>query len=86
MAPKSNIGTAVGLIFFISTMASIPYFSRTTSQNLSEKNEKLTGSQRQRGMNLMAGQHDAGPDPNYDAKTGTYTYRKPGSSSSSSKS
>ncbi len=55
-------------------MGSIPYFSRVNNPSLSAK-EKLTGSQRQRGMNLMSGSHDAGLDPNYDHSTGTYTYK-----------
>jgi len=53
---------------------SIPYFSRKKNgdETLLNTEKKLTGSQRQRGMNLMAGQHDAGPDPNFNAKNGTY--------------
>ena len=64
--------TVFGLVAFIGMMGSIPYVTRTGKDSLMEK-EKLSGSERQRGMNLMAGQHDAGPDPNYDVRL-SYTY------------
>ena len=69
----SHAKTVVGLLALIGGMGSIPYLTRQSqSHSLFDTDKKLSGSQRQRGMNLMAGQHDAGPDPNYDAKTGTY--------------
>ena len=76
---SSNAKVAIGLLGMMALMGSIPYFSRKDqTESLLESNKKLSGSQRQRGMNLMAGQQDAGPDPNYDARTGTYTkYKKP---------
>ncbi len=69
-----NTNVLLGLLVLCGAMGSIPYFSRVNNPSLSAK-EKLTGSQRQRGMNLMSGSHDAGLDPNYDHSTGTYTYK-----------
>ena len=64
--------TVLGLVVLVCATGSIPYITRKSqTQTLVEK-EKLTGSQRQRGMNLMGGTQDGGVDPNWDAKTGTY--------------
>ena len=74
---SANMKTAFVLFGLMGAMATVPLITRTTSENLMDK-EKLSGSQRQRGMNLMAGQQDAGADPNWDSKTGTYQkYKKP---------
>jgi len=64
--------TLLGLVGLVCITGSIPYITRKSqTQTLVEK-ERLTGSQRQRGMNLMGGTQDGGADPNWDVKTGTY--------------
>ena len=72
----AHVNVVLGLIGLCGIMGSIPYLSRVSQPSLSSK-EKLTGSQRQRGMNLMGGTQDAGVDPNYDHSTGTYNAHKP---------
>ncbi len=75
---SQNSKTVLGLIVMMSAMGSIPYITRVSQEKTFVEKEKLTGSQRQRGMNLMAGTHDAGIEPNWDSKTGTYrAYKKP---------
>ena len=62
----------MGLGVLITSFASLPYLIRTNQTETTIEKEKLTASQRQRGMYMNSGATDAGPDPNYDTKTGTW--------------
>ena len=64
---------AGGVIFFAACSFSVPAILRFLVPH-QQNREKLTGSQRQRGMYMNAGSQDAGVDPLWDAKTQT---RKP---------
>ena len=64
--------TVLGLVGLVCLTGSIPYMTRKSQTETLGEKEKLTGSQRQRGMNLMGGTQDGGRDPNWDVKTGTY--------------
>jgi hypothetical protein len=69
----SNAKIAAGLMIIITGAASFPYFVRTAqTETTIGSQKKLTGSQRQRGMWMNGGSSDAGPDPDYDAATGTW--------------
>eukprot|EP01036_Dinobryon_divergens_P022998 gene22998-31307_t len=53
-------------------MFSVPYYMRQTTEPL-DKRTRMSGSQRQRGLYFNAGSQDAGPDPDWDPVTNTYT-------------
>jgi len=52
-------------------MFSIPYILRASNPPLDSR-EKMSGSQRQRGLYMNNGSHDAGPDPDWDPITRTW--------------
>ena len=52
----------------------IPYIATQWIGNLNEKDDALTAAQIRRGAFLNSGSKDAGKDPNWDFKTGTYNY------------
>mmetsp|Transcript_4382 Transcript_4382/g.8888 ORF Transcript_4382/g.8888 Transcript_4382/m.8888 type:complete len:86 (+) Transcript_4382:120-377(+) len=54
-------------------MFSIPYFIQSRTQPLERKDGKLTGTQRQRGLYMNAGNQDAGIDPDWDPVTRRWT-------------
>ena len=64
--------TLIGLCVLVCATGSIPYITRISQTETLVEKKKLTGSQRQRGMNMMGGTQDGGADPNWDVKTGTY--------------
>ena len=72
MSNSSKAVTAVMCIAFGGIMYSVPYVMRMTSKHNGER-EKLSGSQRQRGMYLNAGSQDAGIDPDWDPVTHRWT-------------
>jgi hypothetical protein len=69
--PK-HAGVGAFCFAFFACSFSMPYFIRTNTPNLNSGEKVLTGSQRQRGMYMNAGSHDAGLDPDWDPKTNTY--------------
>ena len=61
-AMSSKTKTVLGLLLFGGTMFALPY----------NEKERLTGSQRQRGMYMNAGSSDGGKDPDWDPVTSTW--------------
>jgi len=57
---------------FAGTMFSIPAILRYGMPHQVQR-EKLTGSQRQRGMYMNAGSQDVGVDPDWDIKNARWT-------------
>lgn len=55
-------------------MGSLPYFLKRTGAitNQQTSQKPLTGSQRQRGLYINAGNQDVGPDPDWDLQTMTW--------------
>lgn len=69
---SKNATLAGGLIVLIGAAASFPYFVRSRQNETTiGKRDKLSPSQRQRGMYMNSGS-DAGPDPDYDPSTGVW--------------
>ena len=66
----SNYAVAGGVLLVIGASFSLPAVLRFAVPH-QQNREKLTGSQRQRGMYMNAGAHDAGIDPDWDPKTQT---------------
>jgi len=69
---SKNAALAGGLMVLIGAAASFPYFvrSRQTETTIGQR-DKLSPSQRQRGMYMNSGS-DAGPDPDYNPATGEW--------------
>lgn len=69
---SKNAALASGLMLIIGAAASFPYFvrRRQTETTIGQR-DKLSPSQRQRGMYMNSGS-DAGPDPDYNAATGEW--------------
>ena len=70
-AMSSKTKTVLGLLLFGGTMFALPYGLRAMNTHTNEK-ERLTGSQRQRGMYMNAGSSDGGKDPDWDPVTSTW--------------
>ena len=72
MTSSKNAALAGGLMVLIGAAASFPYFVRTrqTETTIGQR-DKLSPSQRQRGMYMNSGS-DAGPDPDYNPATGEW--------------
>lgn len=66
----------LGCTTFIGFGASLPYWATQTIGNLTERDEALTAAQVRRGAFMNSGTQDAGKDPNWDWKNGTYVYPK----------
>jgi len=60
--------TLAGLSLFIGVMGALPYVVRKNTPSISER-EKLSGSQRVRGLFMNYGSSDAGIDPDWDHGT-----------------
>lgn len=60
MGKPNNIGVAAAVIGCIGIMYSVPFILRNNYSNITTKEGKLSGSQRQRGMYLSHGSHDVG--------------------------
>ena len=71
----SNYAVAGGVLLVIGASFSLPALMRFAVPH-QQNREKLTGSQRQRGMYMNAGAHDAGVDPDWDPKTQTRRNRR----------
>jgi hypothetical protein len=73
--PKnSSTGILVACIGLVSFAGAIPYIATQWIGNLSDRDESLTPAQVRRGAFLNSGSRDAGKDPNWDWKNGTYIY------------
>ena len=59
-----------GCLALTATMAAVPYFFMNWIQPLTERDDKLTGSQIRRGAFNNSGSKDAGKDPYWDFKRG----------------
>ena len=72
MKPRgsNNFYVAGGVILFAACSFSVPAVLRYLVPH-QQNRERLTGSQRQRGMYMNAGSSDAGVDPLWDPKTQT---------------
>lgn len=66
MIPK-NFVVAGACVIGVGCMALLPAVFRS-NMHVTNK-DKLSGSQRQRGMYMNAGSHDAGVDPDWDPVT-----------------
>ena len=66
---------AGGVIALASSFFALPAILRATMPH-QQNRERLTGSQRQRGMYMNAGASDAGIDPDWDAATQTRRKRE----------
>jgi hypothetical protein len=79
-APKqtknNNTKMLLGCTAFVGCAASIPYWATQTIGNLTDRDDALTPAQVRRGAFLNTGSRDAGKDPNWDWKSGTYVYPK----------
>lgn len=75
---RSNSSTKVilGCTVFVAFAGSLPYWATQTIGNLTEKEEALSAAQVRRGAFMNSGSKDAGKDPNWDWKNGTYVYPK----------
>jgi hypothetical protein len=73
---KSSMKVLLGCTAFVAFAGSIPYWATKTISNLSDKDEALTAAQSRRGAFMNSGSRDAGKDPNWDWKNGTYVYPK----------
>ena len=77
-----NYAVIFGCLAFAGACGVIPLISTQIMKgegNLINKDKPLTGSQIQRGPFLNSGSIDAGPDPDWKMRDGSYTYkgRKP---------
>jgi hypothetical protein len=73
--PKnSSTGILAACIGLVSFAGLIPYMATQWIGNLSDRDESLTPAQVRRGAFLNSGSRDAGKDPNWDWKNGTYIY------------
>jgi hypothetical protein len=73
---KSSTKVLLGCTAFVAFAGSIPYWATQTISNLSDKEGALTAAQVRRGAFMNSGSKDAGKDPNWDWKNGTYVYPK----------
>eukprot|EP00980_Cylindrotheca_fusiformis_P021805 scaffold8642_cov105-Cylindrotheca_fusiformis.AAC.1 len=73
---KSSTKVLLGCTAFVFFAGSLPYWATQTIGNLSDKEEALTAAQVRRGAFMNSGSKDAGKDPNWDWKKGTYVYPK----------
>mmetsp|Transcript_28861 Transcript_28861/g.32368 ORF Transcript_28861/g.32368 Transcript_28861/m.32368 type:complete len:160 (-) Transcript_28861:86-565(-) len=64
----------LGCVGFVGAAASIPYFATRRIGNLTARDDPLGANQIRRGAFNNSGSRDAGKDPNWDLKTGTYVY------------
>jgi hypothetical protein len=71
---SSNLMVGAGVFALAASFFALPAVLRATIPHQNNR-EKLTGSQRQRGMYMNAGASDAGIDPDWDPIT--QTRRKP---------
>ena len=78
MSKPRNFGVAATVIGCIGIMYSVPFVLRSNYTNISTKEGKLTGSQRQRGMYMNHGSHDMGnykpPPKQRELAPGTIDY------------
>jgi len=51
----------------------LPWVIKGQTKPMASRDGVLTGSQRQRGMYMNAGSHDAGLDPDWDARQNKWT-------------
>ena len=63
---------ALGALVAGMTVGPSLYMKSKAPQPIVQRSEKLTGSQVQRGMYMNSGSKDAGADPDWDMKTGTW--------------
>ena len=81
--PVKSTGLTLGLIGFVGIMAAVPVLLHQRHMRLQNgvglwaKQEPLTAGQVRRGAYLNTGSVDAGPDPDWDHKSGTYKGRRP---------
>ena len=66
----------MGCTVFVGAAASLPYWATQSIGNLTDRDDPLTAAQVRRGAFLNSGSRDAGKDPNWDWKHGTYVYPK----------
>ena len=72
---SSNLIVAGGVFAVAASFFALPAILRATIPH-QQNREKLTGSQRQRGMYMNAGAVDAGIDPDWDPATQTRKKRE----------
>jgi hypothetical protein len=81
--PRSNLPLVVGLVGFTGLMAAVPVLLQRRHKNLQQGGTSLTserplsGNEVRRGVYLNTGSRDAGPDPDWDLRAGTYKGMKP---------
>ena len=75
---SQSSGSSSGILFaylgLLGCAGMIPYVATQWIGNLNEKDDALTPAQVRRGAFLNSGTKDAGKDPNWDFRTGTYKY------------
>jgi hypothetical protein len=64
----------LGCVGFISCASLIPYVATQWISNLTDRDDSLTPAQVRRGAFTNSGTRDAGRDPAWDWKNGTYNY------------
>eukprot|EP00934_Nitzschia_sp_Nitz4_P000448 Nitzschia sp. Nitz4//scaffold37_size175936//37136//37567//NITZ4_002031-RA/size175936-processed-gene-0.176-mRNA-1//1//CDS//3329549743//448//frame0 len=67
---------ALACVAFVGFGCYLPYWATQTIGNLTDRDDALTAAQVRRGAFMNSGSHDAGKDPNWDWKNGTYVYTK----------
>ncbi|KAJ1638460.1 hypothetical protein T492DRAFT_1139924 [Pavlovales sp. CCMP2436] len=79
--PVSHRYVAVPLAVFLGGASYLPFYlhDRQTklTGNLYARDQPLSGNQIMRGPYINTGSKDAGPDPDWDHKTGRYKGKKP---------
>ena len=64
----------VGCVGFVGCAATLPLYATQKIGSLTDRDDPLTAAQVRRGAFMNSGSRDAGKDPNWDLKTGTYIY------------
>eukprot|EP00966_Prymnesium_polylepis_P089478 2071567-Prymnesium_polylepis.1 len=81
--PRNNGPLVFGLVTFTAVMCAVPLLLQRRQKHLMNggslysSSEPLTAGQIRRGTYVNAGSKDAGPDPDWDHKTGLYKGKPP---------